>query len=49
MPQTLRLKLKNTGQIAIGAAEQTAPTDISGKAQVPAIEKGNQNSAETRR
>ena len=42
------LEAQKYGPIAIGAAEQTAPTDISDKAQVPAIE-GNQNSAETRR
>ena len=41
------LEAQKYGPIAIGAAEQTAPTDISDKAQVPAIE-GNQNSADRR-
>ena len=41
------LEAQKYGPIAIGAAEQTAPTDISDKAQVPAVE--GRNSAETRR
>src|ERR1700730_12110580 len=47
---SVALEAQKYGPIAIGAAEQMAPTEvvISDEAQVPALE-GNRNSAETRR
>ena len=45
----IALEAQKYGPIAIGAAEELAPTEgISGKAQVPAVE-GNRDSTETRR